>query len=233
MSAPIFRGFFCVLSGFDLFYTRIKGNFRKEGIMTNTSNKTRTLAEIGMLGGIATILMFFEFPIPFLAPTFYKIDLSEVPVLIGAFSLGPSAGATIELIKILLNLLIGGTDTAFVGELGNYLIGCSFILPASFIYKMHKSKKTAVIGMVSGTAVMTIFGCLINAFVLLPTYAAAFGIPLDAIVGMGASINGSINNVFTFVVLAVAPFNLIKGIVVSLITLVLYKHVSPILKGTR
>ena len=201
--------------------------------MTNTSTKTRTIAEIGMLGGIATVLMFFEIPLPFIAPPFYEIDLSEVPVLIGSFALGPSAGVVIELVKILLNLLIGGTNTAFVGEIGNYLIGCSFILPASWIYKFHKSKKTAVIGMVSGTLAMTVFGCLINAFVLLPTYAAAFGMSLDAIVGMGTSINSSIDSTFTFVLLAVAPFNLFKGVVVSVVTLLLYKHVSPILKGNR
>lgn len=201
--------------------------------MTNTSTKTRTIAEIGMLGGIATVLMFFEIPLPFIAPPFYEIDLSEVPVLIGSFALGPSAGALIELVKILLNLLIDGTNTAFVGEIGNYLIGCSFILPASWIYKFHKSKKTAVIGMVSGTLAMTVFGCLINAFVLLPTYAAAFGMSLDAIVGMGTSINSSIDSTFTFVLLAVAPFNLFKGVVVSVVTLLLYKHVSPILKGNR
>ena len=104
-------------------------------------NKTRTLVEIGMLGAIATVLMLFEFPLPFIAPPFYEIDLSEVPVLVGAFALGPVAGATIEFVKILINLLINGTATAFVGEIGNYIIGCSFIIPAALIYKKKKSKK--------------------------------------------------------------------------------------------
>lgn len=208
-------------------------NFRKEDIMTNRTNKTRTLVEIGMLGAIATVLMLFEFPIPFIAPPFYEMDLSEVPVLVGAFALGPMAGATIELIKILINLMINGTATAFVGEIGNYIIGCSFIIPAAVIYKKKKSKKNALIAMIVGTLTMAVFGCFLNAYVLLPTYAAAFGMPIDAIIGMGSAINPSITNIMTFVVIAVAPFNIIKGIVVSLITMLIYKHISPILKGNR
>ena len=201
--------------------------------MTNRTNKTRTLVEIGMLGAIATVLMLFEFPIPFIAPPFYEMDLSEVPVLVGAFALGPMAGATIELIKILINLMINGTATAFVGEIGNYIIGCSFIIPAALIYKKKKSKKNALIAMIVGTLTMAVFGCFLNAYVLLPTYAAAFGMPIDAIIGMGSAINPSITNIMTFVVIAVAPFNIIKGIVVSLITMLIYKHISPILKGNR
>ncbi len=199
--------------------------------MSNTSDKTRTLVEIGMLGAIATVLMLFEFPLPFIAPPFYEMDLSEVPVLVGAFALGPLAGATIELIKILINLLINGTATAFVGEIANYIIGCSFIIPAAIIYKKHKSKKNALVGMIVGTIIMAVLGCLINAYVLLPTYAAAFGMPIDTIIEMGSTINANINNIMTFVVIAVAPFNIIKGIVVSLVTMLIYKHISPILKG--
>ena len=201
--------------------------------MSNTSTKTRTLVEISMLGAIATVLMLFEFPLPFIAPPFYELDFSEVPVLVGAFALGPMAGATIELIKILINLLINGTATAFVGEIGNYLLGCSFVIPAALIYKKHKSKKYAIIAMITGTITLTIFGGLLNAYVLLPTYAAAYGMPLDAIISLGSAINPNIINVNTFVILAVTPFNLIKGILVSAITLLIYKHISPILKGNR
>ena len=201
--------------------------------MSNTNNKTRKLVEIGMLGAIATVLMLFEFPIPFIAPPFYELDFSEVPVLVGAFALGPMAGASIELVKILINLLINGTATAFVGEIGNYLLGCSFIIPAALIYKKRKTKKNALIAMVIGTIVMTVFGCFLNAYILLPTYATAFGMPIDTIVGMGSAINANINDVMTFVIIAVAPFNIIKGSVVSVITLLIYKHISPILKGNR
>lgn len=201
--------------------------------MTNTSKKTRTIVEVGMLGAIATVLMLFEFPLPFIAPPFYELDFSEVPVLVGAFALGPMAGAMIELIKILINLLINGTQTAFVGEIGNYILGCSFIVPAALIYKKKKTKKRAVIAMVIGTTCMTVFGCFLNAYVLLPTYAAAFGMPIDSIIELGNTINGNITNVMSFVTLAVAPFNIIKGVIVSVITLLIYKHISPILKGNR
>ena len=201
--------------------------------MSNTTNKTRKLVEIGMLGAIATVLMLFEFPIPFIAPPFYELDFSEVPVLVGAFALGPVAGATIELVKILINLLINGTATAFVGEIGNYILGCSFIIPAALIYKKKKSKKNALIGMIAGTITMTVLGCFLNAYVLLPTYAAAFGMSIEKIVEMGSAVNGNITNIMTFVVLAVAPFNILKGFIVSAITLLIYKHISPILKGNR
>ena len=121
---------------------------------------TKIIAQIGVLGAIAMVLMLFDIPLPF-APTFYKIDFSEVPVLIGAFTMGPVAGALIELVKILLNLLIRGTSTAGVGDLGNFLIGCAMCIPASLIYQKLHSRKGAIIGMVTGTVFMTIVGCFI------------------------------------------------------------------------
>lgn len=197
---------------------------RKEGRLS-----VREISTIGMLGAIATVLMLFEIPLPF-APSFYEIDLSEVPVLIGTFALGPVAGALIELVKILLNFIINGTQTAGVGEIANYLIGCAMCIPAGMIYQKMKNKKGAWIGLVTGTLVMTVFGCFINAYVLLPTYAKAFRIPIDGLVGMGTAINGNITNLFTFVLFAVVPFNLLKGILVSIVVLLIYKKISPIIK---
>lgn len=190
---------------------------------------TKMIAQIGMLGAISVVLMLFEIPLPF-APTFYKIDLSEVPVLIGSFAMGPAAGAFIELVKILLNFLINGTDTAGVGEVANYFIGISMCIPAAAVYQKIHSKKGAVIGSAIGTITMTGFGCFINAYIMLPAYASAFQLPIDTLVGMGTAINGKITNLFTFVVFAVAPFNLIKGIAVSVIVLLIYKKIRPILK---
>ncbi len=191
---------------------------------------TQMIAQIGMLGAIATVLMLFEIPLPFLAPSFYELDFSEVPVLIGSFAMGPLAGALIELLKIVLNFLINGTITAGVGEIGNFLIGCSLCVPAGIIYKRSKTKKGALLGMAFGTVFMAVIGCFINACVLLPAYAAAFNWPIDQLVAMGTAINPSIDSVFTFVVLAVAPFNLLKGVLVSVIVLCIYKKISPILK---
>lgn len=189
----------------------------------------RTTAKIAMLAAISVVLMLFEIPLPF-APSFYEIDFSEVPVLIGAFAMGPAAGAAIELVKIMLNLIITGTDTAGVGELANFIIGCSLCVPAAMIYKRHKSRKGALIGMASGTVLMVVIGCLINAYVMLPVYAKAFGMPIDALVQMGTAVNPNITDLTGFIMFAVAPFNLLKAVLVSLIVLLIYKKISPVFK---
>ena len=198
----------------------------------NGSN-IRTIVSVGMLAAISVVLMLFEFPLPFIAPSFYELDFSEVPILIGAFALGPVAGVMAELVKILLNLAIGGTDTAFVGELANFIMGCAFVIPASLIYKRKKSRKNALIGLGVGVISITAAAICINALVLLPAYSKAFGTPIEVFIEMGTAIHPSINGIWTFAFLAVAPFNLLKGILVSVITMLLYKHISPILKGTR
>jgi len=176
--------------------------------------------------------MLMKMPLPF-APEFYKLDISEVPVLIGGFAMGPLAAAIIMLIKILLNLILNGTMTAGIGELANFLIGCAFCVPASIIYKKMKNKKGAMLGMVIGTTTMTVVGGFLNAFVLLPTYAKVFGMSLEALVGIGNAINASITNLSTFIFLAVVPFNLIKGALVSIIVMLIYKRISPILTMNR
>lgn len=189
----------------------------------------RTVVQIGMLSAIAIVLMLFEIPLPF-APAFYEIDFSEVPVLIGCFVMGPLAGAAIELVKILLNLVINGTITAGVGEAANFLIGCALCVPAGIIYRRNKTRKGAIIGMAAGTVVMTILGCLLNAYILLPVYATAFGMPIDSLVEMGTALNKNITSLSTFVIFAVAPFNLLKGVLVSSIVFLIYKKISPIFR---
>ena len=192
-------------------------------------SKVRMMAQIGMLSAIATVLMVFEIPLPF-APSFYEIDFSEVPILIGSFAMGPLAGAIIECIKILLNFAINGTVTAGVGEIANFLIGCALVVPAALIYKKKHTRNGALIGMITGTIFMAVVGCFMNAFILLPAYAKAFKMPLDALVGMGTAVNKHITDLKTFVLLAVGPFNLLKGALVSLIVFLVYKKISPILK---
>lgn len=196
---------------------------------TGTRVKVRYMAQMGMLAAISVVLMLFEIPLPF-APAFYEIDFSEVPVLVGSFAMGPLAGAGIEFLKILLNFAVNGTDTAGVGEFANLLIGCALVVPAALIYRKRRTKSGAVIGMAIGTAFMTFVGCFLNAFVLLPAYAKAFGMPMDALVGMGAAVNHYITDLTTFAVFAVAPFNLLKGFLVSLIVLLIYKKIRPVLK---
>lgn len=199
--------------------------------MNNTNvkegTKIRTIVQVGMLAAIAVVLMLFEIPLPF-APSFYEIDFSEVPVMIGTFAMGPLAGAAIELVKILLNFFINGTTTAGVGEVANFLIGCALVVPAGIIYRRKRTRKGAIIGMAAGTVFMTLLGCVLNAYVLLPTYAAAFQLPIDSLVAMGTAVNGSITDLFTFVAFAVAPFNILKGVLVSLIVFLIYKKISPV-----
>lgn len=189
----------------------------------------KALVKIGMLAAVAVILMIFEIPLPF-APAFYEIDFSEVPVMVGCFAMGPLAGALIELVKILLNFVITGTDTAGVGELANFIIGCSLCVPAGLIYRRNRTRKNALIGMITGTLLMTVIGCVINAFILLPTYAVAFGLSMDKLVAMGTAVNSGITGISTFVMFAVAPFNLLKGILVSVIVFLIYKKISPIFR---
>ncbi len=224
--------FFLIIMG--LFFVALlieKAADKKMGVTRKFFN-TRKVAMIGMFAAIAMVLMLFEFPMPF-APPFYKLDLSELPVLVGGFAFGPAAGIMIEFAKILLKLFVKGTSTAFVGELANFAVGCSFILPATAVYAFWKKKKGAITGCVVGTLVLTVFGSLFNAIYLLPAFSKLFGMPLDTILEMGSKVNPLMTegSMISFVVCCVVPINLIKGCVVSVITMLIYKPLSPILKS--
>ena len=206
---------------------------KKNGVNEPMLN-TRKVAMVGMFSAIAMILMLFEFPLPF-APSFYELDFSELPILIGTFAFGPVAGVLMEFIKILLKLCIKGTSTAFVGDLANFAVGCSFILPASVIYAFRKNKKSAIAACVAGTLIMTVFGTAFNAVYLLPAFSKLYGMPLDSILEMGNAVNPLVSegSILSFVAACVAPLNLIKGASVSVVTLLIYKPVSPMIKTGR
>ena len=191
----------------------------------------RRISIIAVCGAIAAILHMLDFPLPFLAPGFYKLDFSELPVLLCGFYLGPSAAVFCEVIKIILKLLFKSTSTAFVGDFANFVVGCSLVLPATILYHSKKSKTSALWGCVLGTFVLTVVGSFFNAVYLLPKFSQLYGIPLDAIIGMGAEINPGITNISNFVMLAVAPLNLIKGAMISVLTMLLYKRVARPLFG--
>lgn len=186
----------------------------------------RRVSIIGICSAIAVVLHILDFPLLFLAPDFYKLDFSEVPVLLGGFFLGPSAAVTIEGIKILLKLLFKGTSTAFVGDFANFFVGCCFVLPATVWYHTHKSKNGAILGLALGTLVMTVIGTAFNAVYLLPKFAQLYGIPMEVLIGMGTAVHSGVTGVFSFVALCVAPLNLVKGAAVSLLTMLLYKRVA-------
>ena len=201
----------------------------------NTAKKTfstKLIAQIGMLGAAAGVLMFLEIPLAMIAPTFYKLDFSEVPVMIGGFALGPIAGVLIELIKIIIHLIFKGTQTAFVGEIANFAMGCAYVVPAALIYRWNRSKTRthAAVGMLIATLVTTIVACFLNAYVLLPAYSAAFHAPIETFIEMGAAIHSNVNGLMAFALFIVAPFNLIKYILVSIIVLVIYKRIRTVLK---
>lgn len=206
---------------------------RKSGIKERTFS-TRKMTVTAMFSAIAMILYLLDFTLPF-APSFYKLDFSELPVLIGAFAFGPVTGVLIEAVKILLKLLIKGTSTAFVGDLANFVIGCSFILPASTIYYFKESKKSAVTGCIVGTLTLTLFGTAFNAVYLLPAFSKLYGMPLEDILAMGAAVNPLVTDgsIISFVACCVAPMNVIKGGSVSLVTMLVYKRLSPIIKAGR
>ena len=212
-----------VLSGDFLFC------YREEVIMQqNKVLNVRNVVLIGMFGALAAVLETFQIPVPF-APPFYKLDFAETPILIGAFALGPVPAVLMELVKNLLKLLIKGTSTMYVGDLGNFIGGCAFVLPASIIYQRHKTKKTALISMGASIVAAIIAAIFVNCFLTIPTYAKLMFGSMDSIIAMGTAINPAIKNLPTFALFAVVPFNLLKCSLNAFITALLYKHVSVIL----
>lgn len=191
-------------------------------------SSARYISTMAMCAALGAVLMVLEFPV-FFAPSFYCIDFSEIPMLFASFYLGPVGGILAELLKNVIKLLLKGTSTAFVGEFANFAVGCAMVLPASIFYHIRKSRKSAVAGLCTGTACMTIFGSLFNAVYLLPKFSVLFGMPLDAIIAMGTSVNSAITTVSTLVLFAVAPLNLLKGTLVSILTLLLYKRMERVL----
>lgn len=193
--------------------------------------RTRTIAQVAMLGAVAGVLMNLEVPLPFLAPSFYQLDFSEIPPLIGSFAMGPVAGIFIELVKILVHLVTKGSITAGIGDVANFLFGCSYIIPAGLIYRYHhkKSRVHAVVGMAAGVILTTVLACFVNVYFLLPAYSTFM--PIDQIIQMGAAIHSGVNNLFTFAIMILVPFNLFKYTLTSVIVFFIYKRIRVILRG--
>ncbi len=200
----------------------------KSDVSLEQRSNAKVVAKVGVLAAVAAVLMMLEFPLWF-TPGFYELDFSEVPVLLGTFAMGPGAGAMIELVKILINFVLRGSDTGGVGEFANFLIGCSLIIPAGFIYKRNKTFKNAILGMIVGTMTLAVVGAFLNYYLLLPLFSNIYGAPIQAFIDMGNAVNSAIVDLKTLVLYAVVPFNLFKGIVVSAMVLLVYKKVSPIL----
>ena len=190
------------------------------------NNNLRKLVGTAMLAAVAFVLQFLEFPMP-LSPSFAKFDLSDLPALIGAFAYGPLWGVVIEAVKNALHLF--QTQTGGIGELANFLMGAALVFPAGLIYQKHKSRKTALIGCVVGSLCMGVMAALANYFILLPMFEIFM--PIDEVIAAFAAVIPFIHSKLDVVLLNALPMNILKGLVVSLITMLLYKRLSPILKG--
>lgn len=192
--------------------------------MKNTKAKltTQTLCFIGLFGALSTVLMMFKVPL-FFAPTFMKLDLAELPAILGSFMFGPVAGVCIVFVKILLNLLISGTDSMYVGELSNLLLSSCYVLCASLIYSRHKTKKRAAIALVVSVIITSVVAIISNTFFIFPAYAVVYGLGMDTLVKMAGAVNPLVHDTFTMMLWSVFPFNVVKLTLVSALTFLIYK----------
>ncbi len=193
------------------------------------NKKTKYLVTISLASALAMILLLFRVSLPFVPP-FYELDFSESVIILAGYLLDAKAVIIIQLLKNILKILLSSTNTVFVGDLANFIMGVSFVWPAVAIYKRKEERKSLIIGLLVGIISLTITSCLVNYFIILPTYAAAFKVPIEDIIAIGSSINGNITNLFTFVLFATAPFNLIKGISNAIIVFLIWKNIKVLMK---
>jgi len=189
-------------------------------------SKTVFITRVAILSAAAFALNYIEFPVP-LFPAFLQLDFSDIPALVGAFALGPLAGVVIELIKNILHLIFKWNIGSPVGELANFIVGVALVGTAGLIYKKRKTKQNAIKGMIIGIVVMAAAGGVMNYFVLLPFYTRFM--PIEAIIEMGAAVNDSITSLKDLVIYAIIPFNIFKGVIIAVITGLLYKKLSPVI----
>lgn len=198
---------------------------RREGILSISN-----MVKMAIFAAMAGVLMLFKFPIP-IAPTFMTVDFGDVATLMSGFVLGPVSGVITVFLKIMLNLILNGTTTAYVGEVSNFIVGSIFVFISSYIYNKYKTKKSALIGLTFGIIAMTMVATLSNYFVIFPLYAKALGMcSVDAFVNTMPNA-GYINTYLDLILFAVVPFNLVKGTLNALVTFLTYKRVSKVMKG--
>ncbi len=190
------------------------------------SNRVRKLTGTAMLSAVAYILMFLEFPIPFLIPPFIKMDFSELPALTAGFAYGPLSGVAVCLVKNLLHLM--NTQTGGVGELANFLLGASFVMTAALVYRKIHTKRGALIGSALGTVIMGIISLFSNYYIVYPIYTGFM--PMEAIIGAYQLIVPSVDNLWQCLLIFNLPFTVFKGLCSALITMLVYKPLRSILK---
>ncbi|MGF0096641.1 ECF transporter S component [Peptoniphilus sp. SGI.035] len=198
-------------------------------VNSNAMIRTKDMTKIGMLSVVGFILMYFQLPLTFVAPPFMKLDISDLPVLVGAFTMGPVFGIMIAALKNILALIFKGTMTAGIGELSNFIVSATFAFVSSYIYRKHKTYKWAILSLTVGVLFMTVLAMMSNYFVVFPLYGKVM--PMDAIIAMGSAITSKITGLFTMMIYSVLPFNLIKGFTTSAMMMLVYKKVSPLFKS--
>ena len=189
--------------------------------MAGRDSSMFTLTRCGLLGAMAVILYYIEIPVV----SFYKLDVSTLPAILAGFAMGPMQGMAVIVIKNLVHML--GTSTACVGELADILMSGAFVVTASLFYRRRKTRRGALEAMLLGIAAMTVAGVLVNYFILIPAYQTLMNLPLEAIIGMGQAAVPAVDSALKLVLLITAPFNVLKGGVLSALTYLLYKRVSP------
>ncbi len=215
------------------FQTDSKAGLKSTAANKAGDNRAHCLVMTGMLSAVAFILMFIDFPIPLLMPSFIKMDISDLPEILGAFALGPIYGVVIALVKNLLILVLKGSTTAGTGELCNFLMGAVYAFTAGMLYKHNKSKHGAIIGAVAGAVTMAVLSLPINYFITYPAYVKFYGLPLEAIIGMYQAILPSADSLLKCLVIFNMPFTLVKGLVDVALCFMIYKPLSPLLHGRR
>lgn len=192
---------------------------------------TNYLVKIAVLAAVARVVMFLEFPLP-MFPPFLKLDFSDLVPLIGSLAMGPLAGVLIELVKCLIHLV--NSTTGGVGDLANFIVGAAYVWAAGFYYQRHKTKKDAIIGLCLGTLTMLVVGAFVNYAITIPLYGLVMGWSEEMILGMSSAVIPAIDNRFTLILFAFCPFNLMKGIILTILAIPLYKPLSPLLhKGLQ
>ncbi|MGI6674585.1 MAG: ECF transporter S component [Limnochordia bacterium] len=187
---------------------------------------TSSLVKMGMLGGLGMILMLLDFPLP-LFPIFLQVDLSDVPAVIGAFSMGPAAGVMIELLKNLLKLIVG-SSTGGVGELANFLVGAGYVLILGIVYEKWPHRNGVILGAVLATVGAAVFAGVLNYFIFIPAYAVVMGLPVDAFVSVASQVNAAVVDLRTLVVFAIVPFNLVKGVIIAVAAVLVHRILRPL-----
>ena len=198
--------------------------------MQNSTTKVRALTGTAMLGAVAAVLMYLDFPIPIM-PAFVKLDVSELPALIASFAYGPVSGVLVCLIKNLIKL--PSTSTAAVGELFNFVMGALFVGVAGIVYKRNKTRKGAIVGALLGALVMAVVSVPYNYFIVYPAYVVMYHLPLEAIIGMYQAINPSVDGLLTCLLVFNLPFTFVKGVLDAVLCFLIYKPLSPILHGRK